>query len=149
MVLDWLEQIAPVIAARGNNDRGWDDRRLADKQVLEVDGGRLVMLHNATPEEQPVEKLRQAHLRGEHADILVTGHTHLERLDYRDGLLQINSGSATHPHQRTTRMGTVGLMEWGAGKLDVRLVRIGHSEGLPNPGIEYAFTRETGVIRLG
>ena len=31
-------------------------------------------------------------------DIMVTGDTHVERIDYREGVLQINSGSPTLPH---------------------------------------------------
>jgi uncharacterized protein len=27
-VLDWLAEIAPTLAARGNNDSGWDDPRV-------------------------------------------------------------------------------------------------------------------------
>jgi len=28
-------------------------------------------------------------------------------------------------------------------------VRLGETEGLRNPGIEYSYTRETGVVTLG
>src|SRR4029077_13578595 len=35
-VLDRLEQIAPVLAARGNNDVGMEDPRVLDQQVLEL-----------------------------------------------------------------------------------------------------------------
>ncbi len=147
-VLDWLEAIAPVVAARGNNDHGWDDPRMRDLQVLDVDGLRLAMVHIMRPEDRPIGELRQRYLAGEHADIMVTGDTHLERLDYRDGVLQINPGSPTLPHHRSTRLGTVGLLEVGGGSLEARIVRLGETEGRPNPGIEYSFTRETGVVRL-
>lgn len=149
MVLDWLEQTAPVLAARGNNDRGWDDPRMHDRQVLDVDGQRLVMVHDMQPEDRPLDHLRRAFLAGEHAEIMVCGHTHYERLDFREGVLQINSGSATHPHQQSTRLGMVALLEWGGGELEARIVRLGHSEGRRNPGIEYSFTYATGVVRLG
>ncbi len=147
-VLDWLDEIAPVVAARGNNDHGWDDPRLRDIQVLDVDGLRLAMVHIMRPEDRPIAELRQRYLAGEHADIMVTGDTHLERLDSREGVLQINPGSPTLPHHRSTRLGTVGLLEVGGGSLEARIVRLGETEGRPNPGLEYSFTRETGVVRL-
>ena len=149
MVLDWLEEIAPVLAARGNNDVGWQDPRMKDLQLLDIEGLRLAMVHAMEPETRPIADLRRLHLGGEHADIFVTGDTHLERIDYRDGVLQINSGSPTLPHLQSTRLGTVGLLEVGRETLEARILRLGHTEGRPNPGIEYRFTRETGVVRLG
>lgn len=50
-------------------------------------------------------------------------HTHRERLDFRDGVLQLNSGSAVHPHLWSTRLGTVGVLEIGGGELRARIVR--------------------------
>lgn len=149
MVLDWLEETAPVLAARGNNDNGWDDPRMSPVVWLDVGGLRVAMVHRMEPEERPIAELLKQYLRGEHADIIVTGDTHIERIDYRDGVLQINSGSPTLPHHQSMRLGTVGLLEIAGDRLDARIVRLGHSEGLKNPGVEYSFTRETGVVLLG
>jgi predicted phosphodiesterase len=76
------------------------------------------------------------YLGGSPADILVTGHTHFERLDYRDGVLQINSGSPTHPHQWSTRLGTVGLLDLSPDAVSARVIRLGETPGLRNPGEE-------------
>jgi hypothetical protein len=148
-VLDWLSDIAPVLAARGNNDHGWDDPRVRDTQWLEVDGYKLAMTHIMRREDRPIGELRDRYLGGERADIIVTGDTHRERLDYREGVLQVNSGSPTLPRHLSTRLGTVGLLEVGLRKLEARIVRLGHTEGRPNPGVEYSFTPETGVVCLG
>jgi hypothetical protein len=40
-VLDWLEGIAPVLAARGNNDGLQDDPRVKDLHLLELEGWRV------------------------------------------------------------------------------------------------------------
>ncbi len=96
-VLDWLENIAPTLAARGNNDSGWDDPRVEDVQRLHLEGWRIAMVHDMEPEERPIADLTRQYLRGEPADIIITGHTHFERLDYREGVLQINSGSVPTP----------------------------------------------------
>jgi putative phosphoesterase len=149
MVLDWLEEIAPVRAARGNNDIGWQDPRMEDLQLIDVEGMQVAMVHGMEPEDRPIEELRRRHLGGQWADVFVTGDTHIERLDYRDGVLQINSGSPTLPHHWSTRLGTVGLLEIGRDKLEARILRLGHTEGRRNPGIEYSFSRDTGVVRLG
>jgi len=148
LVLDRLQEIAPVLAARGNNDYGIVDSRIEDKQVLELHGRRLVMVHDMEPEDRPIEYLRRAYLTDMPADIIVTGHTHVERLDFREGVLQLNPGSATLPHLQKYRLGTVALLDWSERGIEARVLRLGHSEGLPNPGVEYSFSAATGVVRL-
>ncbi len=141
-VLDWLDDIAPTRAARGNNDGGWEDPRLEDVQWLHLEGWRIVMIHDMEPEERPIAALQERYLRGEHADIIITGHTHFERLEYRDGVLQVNSGSATHPHLWSTRLGTVGVLDIAPGKMTARILRLGESPDLKNPGRELFFDLE-------
>jgi uncharacterized protein len=147
MVLDWLQEIAPVLAAEGNNDLLWDDRRMAPIQKLEIDGWRLAMIHDMESEERPIEQLVKMYLRNERPDVIVTGHTHYERLDYREGVLQINPGSPTLPHLQSTRLGTVGILDLAPGKLEARIFCLGHTEGRSNPGVEYAFDLSSGVQR--
>ncbi|HEX5585790.1 MAG TPA: metallophosphoesterase family protein [Acidimicrobiia bacterium] len=138
-VLDQLEEIAPVLAARGNNDPGLVDPRLDDAQWLTVDGLRIGMVHDMEPEDEPIAYLRERFLGGRDVDVMITGHTHRERLDYRDGVLQLNAGSAVHPHLWSTRLGTVARLEIGGGDLRARVVRLGEHDGLRNPGVEYEF----------
>lgn len=141
-VLDWLEAIAPTLAARGNNDSGWDDPRVEDVQRLHLEGWRIAMVHDMEPEERPIADLTQQYLHGEPADIIITGHTHFERLDYREGVLQINSGSATHPHLWSTRLGTVGVLDIAPGSITAHILRLGESPELKNPGRELFFDLE-------
>ncbi|HKR22636.1 MAG TPA: metallophosphoesterase family protein, partial [Pyrinomonadaceae bacterium] len=47
-VLDTLRQIAPVIAVRGNNDKGEWAESLAEWEVVEVADVSIYMLHNVT-----------------------------------------------------------------------------------------------------
>lgn len=148
-VLDWLEDIAPTLAARGNNDGGWDDPRMQDAQWLDLEGWRVVMIHDMEPEERPIATLKDRYLKGAHADIMITGHTHYERLDYRDGVLQMNTGSATHPRLWSTRLGTVGLLDLAPGKITARIIKLGDSPDLPNPGQELFFDLETHLAQAG
>ncbi len=138
-VLDELEEIAPTFASKGNNDNGWHDSRLKQTQWLEVDGYHLAMVHDMEPEHEPIELLRKTYLGGRHADVMITGHTHFERMDFRDGVLQINTGSAVHPHLYSTRLGTVGILEVDSTGIRAEIIRLGESEGLRNPGVAYRF----------
>ena len=92
-VLDWCEQFAPVLAARGNNDI-FEDARLAEVQLLKVEGVRVGMAHELRPESRPIAEILDSSLGGERVDVLIGGDTHVERLEYRDGVLLINSGLA-------------------------------------------------------
>jgi putative phosphoesterase len=149
VVLDWLQEIAPVLAARGNNDIAVQDSRVQDTQVLDIEGNRIIMVHDLKREHLQFDQIVRSQLAGVKPAVMISGHTHMERLDYRDGVLQINSGSATLPHQMSTRLGTVGLLEIGDGQVGARIVRLGHSEGRRNPGVEYSYTPATGVVNLG
>lgn len=142
-VLDWLEELAPTLAVRGNNDDGWDDPRLVPMRWLHLEGWRLVMVHDMEPEERPIAELRQRYLRGAPADVIITGHTHVERLAYRDGVVQINPGSPIHPHLTSTRLGTVALLDLTPDTLTARILRLGELPSLPNPGREHSLAVQT------
>ncbi len=129
-MLDWLEEIAPTLACRGNNDYGWNDPLMTETVALEIEGARLGVRHAMEPEDRPIETLMERHWKGKAFDILVTGDTHFERIDYRDGVLQLNSSSPTLPHHGSTRLGTVGLLEIANGTVtDARVVRLRHTLG--------------------
>jgi putative phosphoesterase len=149
IVLDWLQEIAPVLAARGNNDIEVEDSRIEEMQVLDIEGRRIVMVHDLNQERGHIDQARHGKLAGIRPDVIISGHTHFERIEYRDGVLQINAGSATLPHQMSTRLGTIGLLEIAAGEVSARVLRLGHSEGKRNPGIEYSYTPKAGVVNLG
>ena len=140
MVLDQLEEWAPVLAARGNNDLFADtDSRVADVQWLDIGGVRIAMVHDMEPEDEPIDELRKRYLKGAGADVMITGHTHFERLSWREGVLQINSGSAVHPHLWSTRLGTVAVVDVAPGSLRAQIVRLGEQDGLRNPGLAQEF----------
>jgi len=138
-VLDWLERLGPVLAARGNNDMGWSDPRMADVQWLDLEGWRLAMVHDTEPEDLPIDVIVERDLAGEKPEILFTGHTHFERIDHRDGVVQVNSGSPTQPHLYSDRLGSVGILDLDAELLRVRILNLGESEGLRNPSEEMSF----------
>lgn len=148
-VLDWLEEISPVLAARGNNDNGWDDPRMQDLHILDCAGWSVGLVHDLEPEDRPIEYLKERYFKNHHVDVMIAGHTHFERLDYRDGVVQINSGSPTHPHLYSTRLGSVGLLRVERDTLEAKVVRLGETPGMRNPAEEYSLTLPGGAGRLG
>ncbi len=144
-VLDWLEQFAPVVVAKGNND-GFDDPRMLPVQFLDIHGWRIGMVHNLAPESRPVHVLRERAFHGEHVDIMIAGHTHLERLEHRDGVAIINSGSPILPHHKDTRHGTLGLLELAPERLHAEIFLLGHTNGRANPATPMTMTIEHGHL---
>ena len=131
IILDWLEQFAPVVCSTGNNDPIIDSR-MKDVQVLEAEGWRIGMIHSLEREFRPMSELKQ--LFPSPVDIMVAGHTHQERLEYRDEVVLLNSGSITFPHHKELRLGTVGLLDLGPGTLHAEIIPLGDTPGRPNPG---------------
>jgi uncharacterized protein len=85
-VLEALRAVAPVVAVRGNNDRGPWAATLADTEVVERDGRSLYVLHD----------LKELDLdpRAAGFDAVIAGHSHQPRIERRDGVLYVNPGSA-------------------------------------------------------
>jgi uncharacterized protein len=131
MVLDWLEQFAPVICTTGNNDP-FPDPRCKDVEMLDMYGWRLGMVHSLRRGFRPMAELQK--LFPTPVDIMIAGDTHQEVLAYRDGVVLLNSGSPTLPHHKELRLGTVGLLELAPNRLHAEIVVLGQTPGRPNPG---------------
>jgi uncharacterized protein len=131
MVLDWLERFAPVVCTTGNNDP-IVDARCQELHVMEVHGWRLGMVHSLRRGFRPIAELQQ--LFPTPVEIMIAGDTHQERLEYRDGVVVLNSGSPTFPQHKDLRLGTVGLLELGPKRLRAEIILLGHTPGKPNPG---------------
>jgi len=100
-ILATLEAMAPVVAVRGNMDRGaWADR-LPDEEIVEAGAIRLYMIHDLT----------RISLDPETADIriVVSGHTHRPKIREKGGVVYLNPGSASLP--RGGHRPTVALVE--------------------------------------
>ena len=135
-VLDWCEQFAPVIAARGNHDV-FDDDRLAEIQLLELEGWKIGMVHDLRPRQASVAELSALHFGGQHVDLMIGGDTHVERLEHHDGVIIVNSGSPNLPHHKETRWGTVGLLELEPDRLRAEIIVLGETPGSWNPGTHH------------
>jgi putative phosphoesterase len=85
-VLDALRRVAPVVAIRGNVDRGDWASELPEREVVEVDGVSIYMLHDlAGLDLDPVAA---------GFGVVVSGHTHAPCVEERRGVLYLNPGGA-------------------------------------------------------
>ncbi|MBT6275626.1 MAG: metallophosphoesterase family protein [Chromatiales bacterium] len=132
-VLKWCEQFAPVKVARGNNDL-FEHPGVADKHLLDLDGWRIGLVHEVRPESRPIQELLDDGLAGASVHVLITGDTHVERLEAREGVLFINPGSPTLPHHKDYRLGTAALLELNGDQAVASIIALGDTDGAPNPG---------------
>lgn len=126
-VLDWLEQIAPVVAARGNGDVGRSaakDRRVQPAHVLAVAGRRIGLIHIFLPEQYFPFEGYLTQCFGGPVDVVVCGDTHYAEIVRHQGVLVVNPGSPTFPSNYQKQLGTVGLLEITNGQADARIIRL-------------------------
>jgi uncharacterized protein len=84
-IVDALRKIAPVTAIRGNVDTGQWAREYADTKLVSLAGKSIYILHD----------LKTLHM-GDRAgiDVIVSGHSHIPKIETIGGVLYLNPGSA-------------------------------------------------------
>jgi len=113
-VLQALQQIAPVVAVRGNGDRGELAHRLPATAVVEIGGLRLGVTHNL--------HLGLLDPETDRLDVLVYGHSHRPEQHRRQQCLWLNPGSAGP--RRFGRPATVALLKIVNRRSRARVVSI-------------------------
>jgi putative phosphoesterase len=85
-ILDTLREIAPVVAVRGTVDGDAVFGVLREREVVEIAQHRIYVLHDlAQFDRDPVADRLSA---------VITGHSHVPRIEHREGVLFLNPGSA-------------------------------------------------------
>lgn len=125
-VIDGLSEVAPTYAARGNGDDGSsgrelqpDDQRLRPSWVLERAGFRVGLTHHIPIPEMgsyTVAKAIDRHFDGQSLDVIVYGDTHVEHITTVGGVLCVNPGSPTFPHNLQVQYGTIGFLDLEEGQ---------------------------------
>jgi putative phosphoesterase len=114
-VYDELRRLAPVDAVVGNMDEPELRAVLPPKLVVEHEGVRIGMVHNAGPALRRAERLVER-FPGCHA--VVYGHTHVPEATRHGDVWILNPGSPTE-RRSAPNHGMIGL-EVKDGRLDVR-----------------------------
>ena len=85
-VLTVLRRLAPVVAVRGNNDTGAWAVRLPPTRVVRAGASRLYVLHDLHDLDPDARVAR--------VGAIISGHSHVPRIEERAGVLYVNPGSA-------------------------------------------------------
>ena len=125
-VLDTLENIAPVLAARGDDDYGATliDKRVDEKHVLQI-GGKTLWLVHQRPYYLASSWWDNKVSTGEinNPDIVVFGHEHRTDVQRMNGVLMVNPGSPTFLNYRHG-LGTIGLLDIVDGTAEATIIQL-------------------------
>jgi uncharacterized protein len=102
----------PLLGVHGNVDSAELRRLLPAERVVEAEGARIAMVHDAGPRAGRLARLRARF--GDRADVVVFGHSHMplhEQAD--DGFQILNPGSPTE--RRRAPAHTMGLIRVESG----------------------------------
>lgn len=126
-VLDELQVISPVLAARGDDDhfRLLEDPRVKETHTIQIDGLKLGLAHIVPYPENVWQTLDERMKKdfGGPMDILVFGDTHEPLVETYKGILLVNPGSTTLPFYRP-RLGTVAIMTVESGRANAEIVQL-------------------------
>jgi putative phosphoesterase len=85
-VLNAFRTVAPVVAVRGNVDKGRWARTLHETEVVEIDDTVLYVIHDLS--ELDLDPVAAGF------SVVISGHSHRPSLEKRNGVLYVNPGSA-------------------------------------------------------
>jgi putative phosphoesterase len=121
-VLRELEAIGPpVVGVHGNVDSAELRRLLPEERVVEADGPRIAMVHDAGPRAGRLARMRARF--GERADVVVFGHSHMPLHEQgEDGFQIFNPGSPTE--RRRAPEHTMGRIVTSAASVRCELVSL-------------------------
>jgi putative phosphoesterase len=107
-VLRELEAIGPPVAGvHGNVDSADLRRLLPEERVVDAEGARIAMVHDAGPRTGRLDRMRR---RFDRADMVVFGHSHMPLHEQApDGFQILNPGSPTE--RRRAPRHTMGLIQ--------------------------------------
>ena len=107
-VLDTLKKIAPTHAVRGNMDMLDVKDSLPEKEVINVDGFKIGLIHGYGPAARVIDLVAKEFSR---VDVIVFGHTHFAVNEKIKNTLFFNPGSPTDKIFATQN--SFGILEIG------------------------------------
>ena len=121
-LLDELEEVAPVFCARGNGEDGSggrpvqpEDPRVKYVWTMPIESLLVGLTHYVPVEDGPpgmtLANFVERYWPEQTPDVIVSGDSHTELIAEKDGILCVNPGSPTYPHNYDTQYGTIGFLE--------------------------------------
>ncbi|NLJ84998.1 MAG: metallophosphoesterase family protein [Firmicutes bacterium] len=111
-VIEELSTVAPVKAVYGNMDYPEVRHRIPRRQMIEIGGLKIGLIHGDGAGYNTLARARQAFSE---VDCIVFGHSHRPYNQLHNGILLFNPGSPTD--RRMMPMGSYGFLQIRDGKI--------------------------------
>ncbi len=108
-VLQGLQSICPVIAVKGNCDRGAWTKDLKRMENIEYFGLKIVLIHGLPAKSEKYS-----------GDIVIYGHSHKPKINYYGEVLYFNPGSAGP--LRFSIPPSVGIITWKEERITPEII---------------------------
>jgi hypothetical protein len=132
-VIDELKSVcAKVVVVAGNMDQEAVKKKYPVKQVLEILGYRVGLMHGAGAPFNLLQLLKDA-FKEDDCDLIIFGHSHKPMNEKIDGVLFFNPGSATDPAAACNSYGIIELKKKSAdskeapelqGQIEAKIIKI-------------------------
>ena len=120
-VIEELEQMAPVVAVRGNMDSRDVKEKLPELNSANVYRWKIGVTHSLNFFFR-TGKFRNLVQKGYH--VFVSGHTHKAGIKYKEGMLLINPGSATNPIPPFLTRPSVALLKITKKEIEPEIINL-------------------------
>jgi putative phosphoesterase len=111
-ILAELEAIAPIIAVRGNNDKGDWAAAIPETHTVEALGVSIYVLHDL--KQLSIDPLADGHT------VVIAGHSHKPKIEEKGGVLYLNPGSCGRRRFRLPV--TVALLTLAGGRAAAEII---------------------------
>ena len=113
-ILQQLEQIAPLIAVKGNMDVGELSTILNTTESVQFGKALVYVLH--------ISHMLDIEPDKKGFNVIITGHTHIPMIETKNNVLYLNPGSVTYPkHQNSP---TVALLHVDEKDISAEIIKL-------------------------
>ncbi|MEJ5186566.1 MAG: metallophosphoesterase [Candidatus Geothermincolales bacterium] len=116
-VIDELEELAPTVAVRGNMDAPEVARSLPETRVIAVEGLRIGLAHGGGA---PLGIERRVMSLFSDVGVVVYGHTHQPKVEWKGEVLLVNPGTPTDLRFSSRLSYAVLVVEGGKAEAEIR-----------------------------
>lgn len=125
--IDELKLICPkIVAVAGNMDSQAVTKRFPVKQVFEISGCKVGIMHGYGAPANLIKILKNA-FKNERPDVIIFGHSHKSMNEVIDGILFFNPGSATDHSLGQASYGIIEIKDKPAGgslAIEAKIIKI-------------------------
>lgn len=111
---------AKIVAVAGNMDHEAVKRKYPLKELLDVEGFKIGIMHGWGAPLTLTEVLKDA-FKADKPDVIIFGHSHKPMNEQIGGTLFFNPGSAT---DAAAQYNSYGIIEIKGGRIDAKIIRI-------------------------